>query len=160
MALRARPGAPEWQNISWAMIPGGSADTRHNDTLLVNHGYEACAVMNRYPGDRHGHDAAWAFYTEQGFNMKDIASFPEYDQEMKSYLELTDAYLCTSDAPVETPPPVKAVEPPPPVKTVEPAPVQAGCTEGATRISQGSGDLATCENGQWHEGPYGYHPGS
>jgi hypothetical protein len=94
VALHARPGAPDWQNISWVMIPGGSADTRNDDALLVRHGYEACAVMNRYPGDRHGHDAAWAFYTEQGFNMAEIGTDPEYNQEMTSYLELADHYLC------------------------------------------------------------------
>ena len=34
--------------------------------------------------------------------------------------------------------------------------MQVGCTEGATRVLQGEGDISTCENGQWHEGPYGY----
>ena len=43
-----------------------------------------------------------------------------------------------------------------PVTPVESPPVQAGCTEGATRVLQGEGDISTCENGQWHEGPYGY----
>jgi hypothetical protein len=52
-----------------------------------------------------------------------------------------------------------APPPPPPVKAV-PAPVPAGCTEGATRqLQTGEGDLETCENGQWHEGPYGYLQG-
>ncbi len=32
--------------------------------------------MDRYPGDRHGHDAALAFYSEEGFRMESIASFP------------------------------------------------------------------------------------
>jgi hypothetical protein len=57
------------------MIPGGSADTRNDDALLVTYGYEACPVMDRYPGDRHGHDAALAFYSEEGFRMESIASF-------------------------------------------------------------------------------------
>ena len=33
------------------------------------------------------------------------------------------------------------------------------CVEGETRWEPGIGDISTCENGQWHHGPYGYHPG-
>jgi len=150
-ALRAPPGA-SWQHVSWAMIPGGGADTRDDDALLVTHGYEACDVMDRYPaGNRQ--DVAYTFYSEQGFNMESIASFPEYYQEMTAYMDYAARYLCqrnsaTSPVVQLAPPPVKAVEPPP-----APTP---GCTEGATRVSQGEGDISTCENGQWHEGPYGY----
>jgi len=32
--------------------------------------------------------------------------------------------------------------------------------EGQTRWSEQSELTYTCENGQWHEGPYGYHSGS
>jgi hypothetical protein len=31
--------------------------------------------------------------------------------------------------------------------------------EGQTRWSEQSELTYTCENGQWHEGPYGYHSG-
>ena len=142
------------------MIPGGSADTRNDDALLLTHGYEACAVMDRYPGDRHGHDAAWAFYSEQGFRMESIASFPEYDQEMSSYLNLADSYLCQNNA-ATSPPVVQTAPPPPPppATTVEPSPVQAGCVERSTKYSPASEITYTCENGQWHEGPYGYLQG-
>ena len=66
------------------------------------------------------------------------------------------------------PPPVTAtvtvLPPPPPVTvTVQPKPVPTttpSCTEGDTRIQQGGeGDPETCENGRWHEGPYGYLQG-
>jgi hypothetical protein len=33
------------------------------------------------------------------------------------------------------------------------------CVEGETRWEPGIGDISTCENGVWHHGPYGYHPG-
>ena len=32
------------------------------------------------------------------------------------------------------------------------------CVEGETRWEPGIGDISTCENGQWHHGPYGYLP--
>jgi hypothetical protein len=32
--------------------------------------------------------------------------------------------------------------------------------EGQTRWSEQSELTYTCESGQWHEGPYGYHSGS
>jgi hypothetical protein len=78
--------------IPWVMIPGGSPDTRNDDRLLLTHGYEACAVMARYPGNRH--DAAYAFYREQGFNMESIASFPSFQQSMLVYMDLVNRYLC------------------------------------------------------------------
>ena len=157
-ALRAAPdGCVEHiatKCVSWAMIPGGGADTRNDDALLLTHGYEACAVIVRYPGNPH--DAAYTFYTEQGFRMEAIASSSDRqgtEQQMLTYMNLAARYLCQRNAATSpvvqlAPPPVKAVEPPP-----APTP---GCTEGATRVSQGEGDISTCENGQWHEGPYGY----
>jgi hypothetical protein len=60
----------------------------------------------------------------------------------------------------ETPPPAAPVQAPPPAVKAAPSPVQAVCTEGATRqLQTGEGDPETCENGQWHEGPYGYLQG-
>ena len=73
----------------------------------------------------------------------------------KPNMNLADAYLCSSDTATSS----VVQAPPPPVTPVESPPVQAGCTEGATRVLQGEGDLATCEHGQWHEGPYGYGGG-
>ena len=61
------------------------------------------------------------------------------------------------------PPPVTVTVQPKPVPTVESKPVPTttpSCTEGDTRIQQGGeGDPETCENGRWHEGPYGYLQG-
>jgi len=61
------------------------------------------------------------------------------------------------------PPPVTVTVQPKPVPTVESKPVPTAtpsCTEGDTRIQQGGeGDPETCENGRWHEGPYGYLQG-
>jgi len=34
------------------------------------------------------------------------------------------------------------------------------CAEGKTRYSSDSELTYTCEGGQWHEGPYGYHSGA
>jgi hypothetical protein len=70
-------------------------------------------------------------------------------------MEIAAQYLCHSASP---PPSVTVTgqAPASPVTPVESPPVQAGCTEGATRVLQGEGDISTCENGQWHEGPYGY----
>jgi hypothetical protein len=95
-AIRAAPGA-SWQHISWAMIPGGGSDTRNDDALLVTHGYEACDVMDRYPGGNR-QDVAHIFYSEQGFNMESIASFPAYSEEMSAYMDYAARYLCQRKA--------------------------------------------------------------
>ncbi len=115
-AIRAAPGA-SWQHISWAMIPGGGADTREDDALLVTHGYQACDVMDRYPsGDRQ--DVARTFYSEQGFNMESIASFPQYYQEMTAYMDYAARYLCQRNS---------ATSPAPTTSTAQ---VQSGPTIG------------------------------
>ncbi len=91
-ALRAAPGA-SLQHISWSMIPGGGADTRNDDALLVAHGYEACGVMDRFPAVNR-QDVAYTFYSEQGFNMESLTKFPEHKQEMTAYMDYAARYLC------------------------------------------------------------------
>jgi serine/threonine-protein kinase len=115
-ALRAAPGA-SWQHISWAMIPGGGADTRNDDALLLKHGYEACDVMDQHPAANR-QDVAYTFYSEQGFNMESIASFPQYYQEMTAYMDYAARYLCPRNS---------AASPEP---TTTAAPVQTGPTIG------------------------------
>ena len=59
------------------------------------------------------------------------------------------------------PPPVTvtAQAPPPLPTTAESSPAQTGCVEGSTKYSPDSGNTYTCENGKFHEGPYGYQGG-
>ncbi|KUI17408.1 hypothetical protein AU191_08865 [Mycolicibacterium acapulense] len=63
----------------------------------------------------------------------------------------------------EPPPPPSvtgtAKAPPPASTTAQSPPSETGCVEGSTKYSEASGITYTCENGTFHEGPYGYHPG-
>ena len=146
-------------NIPTAWIPGG----RPTNEELVAHGYQACTVMDRHPGDRRG--ATEDFYKGLWPPGGPPPTTPIGDQSFL-FMDYAATYLCQRNMPMPQaapppppPPPVQTVEPPPPVRTVEPPPaVQAGCTEGATRYSPASGETYTCEKGDWHEGPYGYHP--
>jgi hypothetical protein len=61
------------------------------------------------------------------------------------------------DAEPPPPSPVTGTAPPSPAPGSSPA--QTGCVEGSTKYSSDSGITYTCENGRFHEGPYGYQGG-
>ncbi|MCV7303018.1 serine/threonine protein kinase [Mycobacterium barrassiae] len=70
------------------------------------------------------------------------------------------SYVPETEPPAPPPPPEPAQSSPPaPPTPAEPSPAETGCVEGSTKYSPASGDISTCENGRFHEGPYGYHPG-
>ncbi len=141
-----------YANIPTADIPGG----RPTDNRLVAYGYQACQVIDRYPNPRAAAEPFYAEVSRDAGYTRDpvkISKASVYNEGV--FMEIAAQYLCHSASP---PPSVTVTgqAPAPPVTPVESPPVQAGCTEGATRVSQGEGDISTCENGQWHEGPYGY----
>ena len=141
-----------YANIPTADIPGG----RPTDNRLVAYGYQACQVMDRYPNPRAAAEPFYAEVSRDAGNTRDPARISQasvYNEGV--FMEIAAQYLCHSASP---PPSVTVTgqAPASPVTPVESPPVQAGCTEGPTRVLQGEGDISTCENGQWHEGPYGY----
>jgi hypothetical protein len=124
-------------------IPGG----RPTDAQLIAAGYRACLVMDQ---DRSKPIpvTAYTFYQQEGFNMSVME--PAHAQQMWDFMDYATTLLCPRNAVISP-----VVVPPSAVKST-----QAGCTEGATRVQQGGeGDPETCENGKWHEGPYGYGGG-
>ena len=154
----ARFVADVFAQIPTADIPGG----RPTDSRLIAYGYQACSMMDQYPNPV---SAAEPFYEqvsrEAGYT-RDPAKISKTSAANEVwFMTIAAQDLCNAGAPPPPPPPVTVtVQAPPPVRTVEPPPaVQAGCTEGATKYSQASEITYTCENGQWHEGPYGYGGG-
>ncbi len=107
-------------------------------------------MMDRYPGDRRG--ATNDFY--EGLRPKNPAPGPPPtvtqvdERNFFQFMDYAATYLCPRNAATSS-----AVPPPPPPVTVTaqaapPAPpAEAPCTEGATRVLQNEGDIATCENG-------------
>jgi hypothetical protein len=141
-----------YANIPTADIPGG----RPTDNRLVAYGYQACLVMDRYPNPRAAAEHFYAEVSRDAGNTRDPAKISKasvYNEGV--FMEIAAQYLCHSASPPASVT-VTGQAPASPVTPVESPPVQAGCTEGATRVLQGEGDISTCENGQWHEGPYGY----
>ena len=68
-------------------------------------------------------------------------------------------YVPETKPPAPPPDPQTAQSSPPAPPTAESSPAEVGCVEGSTKYSPASGDISTCENGRFHEGPYGCHPG-
>lgn len=138
-------------HLAYVNIPGsegaymGDGTAWAMDGLVVQHGYQACEVLAQHWSSQR--DASWEFYAEQGYRME-LMTDPDTRGQMTTYMDIAGTYLC-GDHPAPAAP-IAVVQTPYPV--VAPVPVRPGCTNGSTRISQGEGDVSTCENGQWQEG--------
>jgi hypothetical protein len=89
-------------HVSYATIPGshgaymGDVSAWTVGGPVVKYGYQACAVLNRYPNDFER--ATVAFFEEElGANPPNLASpgfEAEVEQERLTYMRIADTYLC------------------------------------------------------------------
>jgi hypothetical protein len=83
-------------HISYSMIPGSHGAYMGDPSAwtvggpVVKYAYEACAVLKKYPSDRE--QATAIFYEEHGYDTKSASASTK--QEMATYMEIADTYLC------------------------------------------------------------------
>lgn len=83
-------------HVSYSMIPGSHGAYMGDPSAwtvggpVVKYGYEACAVLKKYPSDRE--QATATFYEEHGYDTKSASASTK--QEMATYMEIAATYLC------------------------------------------------------------------